>query len=57
MKLTRTTEHAASSYGQPVWVDEDGQAYGEGDILLLRAAGAVDLGQDVEGDESAGDDG
>jgi len=29
-----TTEHAASSYGQPVLVNtETGQAYGEGDIL------------------------
>ena len=22
-----TTEHSASSYGRPVWVDDEGQAY------------------------------
>lgn len=25
-ELTLTTEHAANSYGQPVWVTEDGDA-------------------------------
>jgi len=28
-----TTDHSASSYGQPVLVDPDGNAYGPGDIL------------------------
>jgi len=33
-KYILTTEHAASSYGQPVLVDtETGQAYGRADIL------------------------
>jgi hypothetical protein len=33
-KYILTTEHSASSYGQPVLVDtETGQAYGTGDIL------------------------
>jgi hypothetical protein len=27
-----TTDHAASSYGQPVLIDPDGRAYGPGDI-------------------------
>jgi hypothetical protein len=31
MKLT--TNHAASSYGQPVLVDESGTAYGQQDVL------------------------
>lgn len=30
---TLTTDHAASSYGQPVIVAEDGTAYGPGDVL------------------------
>ena len=30
-----TVDHAASSYNQPVWVDNDtGQAYGPGDVVL-----------------------
>lgn len=39
-----TTEHAASSYGVPVLVSPDGEAYGKGDIVadddgnLLSAA-------------------
>lgn len=27
VRVHATTEHPASSYGKPVWVDEDGQAY------------------------------
>ena len=28
IEIYATTEHPASSYGQPVWVDADGNAYG-----------------------------
>lgn len=31
--LTLTTNHASSSYGQPVLVDSHGQAFGPNDIL------------------------
>ena len=41
MPFTRTTEHAASSYGQTVWVDEHGTAYGADD--LLSPSQAADL--------------
>lgn len=27
VEVYATTEHSASSYGMPVWVDDDGQAY------------------------------
>lgn len=27
VEVYATTEHPTSSYGQPVWVDSDGQAY------------------------------
>lgn len=33
MEYRLTTDHAASSYGQPVLVDEDGEAYGVADVL------------------------
>lgn len=41
-----TTDHAASSYGQPVLVDPDGQAYGPGDIRkrIYQADYARELG-------------
>ena len=32
-EATLTTDHAASSYGQPVVVDAVGRAYGPGDLL------------------------
>lgn len=35
-RLRLTTDHAASSYGIPVAVDETGKAYGPGDILPPR---------------------
>ena len=37
-----TTEHASSSYGQPVVVGDDGQSYGPGDIFLLMLLGGGD---------------
>ena len=44
-----TTNHSASSYGQPVLVDPDGNAYGPGDIAAplvgLKEAAAI-LGWD-----------
>lgn len=36
-----TTAHAASSYGQPVFVDADGQAYNWGDITDISTAPAL----------------
>lgn len=27
VEVTATTDHPASSYGMPVWVDEDNEAY------------------------------
>lgn len=33
-----TTEHAASSYGQPAFVDDDGQAYNWADIVDVSTA-------------------
>lgn len=33
-----TTAHAASSYGQPVFVDDDGQAYNWSDIVDVNTA-------------------
>ena len=29
VKVYATTEHPTSSYGQPVWVDKEGNAYGQ----------------------------
>ena len=41
-KYILTTEHAASSYGQPVLVDtETGQAYGVADILPYSTPAAI----------------
>jgi hypothetical protein len=31
-----TTDHSASSYGQPVFVDDDGQAYNWSDIAEIK---------------------
>lgn len=31
--VTATTEHATSSYGQPVWVDENNTSYGQCRIM------------------------
>lgn len=36
-----TTEHAASSYGQPVFVDENGQAYNWLDIAEINTASEI----------------
>jgi hypothetical protein len=36
----RTTDHPASSYGIPVWVDEAGNAYGPADRLSTTQAAA-----------------
>ena len=33
-----TTDHAASSYGQPVLVDDDGTAYGPADVISPESA-------------------
>lgn len=33
-----TTEHSASSYGQPVLVADDGQAFGPGDVDMIEAS-------------------
>ncbi len=33
-----TTDHAASSYGQPVFVDENGQAYNWAEIANINTA-------------------
>lgn len=42
MALIYTTNHAASSYGQPVLVDtETGIAYGPGDLLTTSQAAAL----------------
>lgn len=41
-----TTEHAASSYGLPVFVDEDGEALGPSDIdggLVVKSVEAYEL--------------
>lgn len=39
-----TTAHALSSYGQPVFVDDDGQAYNWIDIVSISTA-AAELGR------------
>ena len=36
-----TTDHAASSYGQPVFVSDDGQAYNWADIVDVSTAAAL----------------
>lgn len=36
-----TTDHASSSYGQPVFVDDDGQAYNWIDIIDISTAAAL----------------
>ena len=36
-----TSDHAASSYGRPVLVDQDGTAYGEQDIIVDPAPGEL----------------
>lgn len=36
--LRATTDHPSSSYGLPVLVDEDGQAYGSGDVGSVTPA-------------------
>ncbi len=36
-----TTAHAASSYGQPVFVDNDGQAYNWTDITDINTAASL----------------
>ena len=36
-----TTANAASSYGQPVFVDDDGQAYNWSDITDISTAAAA----------------
>jgi hypothetical protein len=36
-----TTDHSASSYGQPVFVDDDGQAYNWADIADISTAAAL----------------
>ena len=36
-----TTDHAASSYNQPVFVDEDNQAYNWADIIDISTAAAM----------------
>lgn len=35
IEVESTTEHPASSYGMAVWVDKDGQAYGQCDLPIL----------------------
>lgn len=57
---TLSTEHAASSYGIPVLVDRNGEAYGPADIIVHggRAISAADFVREeaarcgLEGDES-----
>jgi len=39
-----TTAHAASSYGQPVFVDNDGQAYNWSDIVDVKTTEAQSKG-------------
>lgn len=40
-KAKFATDHAASSYGMPVLVTEDGTAYGPGDIMGCRIEGKI----------------
>lgn len=39
-----TTDHSASSYGQPVFVDDDGQAYNWADIADMQTTSAQSKG-------------
>ena len=48
-----TTEHAASSYGVPVLVDEDGIAYGPADIVTTLAAVPARWEPDWFGDDGS----
>ena len=48
-----TTEHAASSYGVPVLVDEDGIAYGPADIVTTLAAVPAQWEADWFGDDGS----
>jgi len=41
-----TTEHPASSYGQPVLIDEDGEPVGPGD-MVSGGSGVVMLAADL----------
>lgn len=41
IKGIMTTEHAASSYGQPVFVDENGQAYNWIDIMDISTVSEI----------------
>ena len=36
-----TTEHPASSYGQPVLIDEENEPYGPGDLLCQCENGCI----------------
>jgi len=38
---TLATDHPASSYGQPVLINEDGEPVGPGDLLLDEGGGVV----------------
>jgi len=35
IQVKATTDHSASSYGQPVWVDDQGESYGTVGMPLL----------------------
>ena len=39
-----TTDHSASSYGQPVFVDNDNQAYNWADIVDIKTTSAQSKG-------------
>jgi excisionase family DNA binding protein len=41
MKARWTTDHSASSYGVPVLVDDEGNAYGPGDLVTTEQAAAL----------------
>lgn len=42
MTMRYTTDHAASSYGQPVLVDDEtGIAYGPGDLLTIAQSASL----------------
>ena len=47
VKVTATTEHSTSSYGQPVWVDEDNNAY----CQVGMEAPFYTVTEDEDGDE------
>ena len=48
-----TTSHSASSYGTPVLIDEDGQAYGPGDMLPSGESAADYVRRKMPGDPGA----